>query len=345
MKYIDLRSDTVTEPVPEMLRAMVNAEVGDDVYGDDPTVNRLQEIAAGMLGKEDSLFVPSGTFGNQLAILTHTDRGDEIIIPEDNHIILYEVGAYAVIAAAGLRTISSQNGKVDIGELERSFRSHDIHYPSTGLVCVENAHSGGKTVPVANMEEAYRVSSKKDVPVHLDGARVFNAAASLGIGVKEITRYCDSVMVCLSKGLCSPIGSILAGTRAFILAARKNRKLMGGGMRQAGYLAAAGIISLENMTKRLDEDHKNARYLARRLENTGCFKIDRECLDINMVFCRAESGLEDQEKLLGYLLERKIKINPASGGQFRFVTHYWTGRKEIDCFVEALESFIRQTNP
>jgi len=341
MKYIDLRSDTVTEPVPEMLSAMVNAEVGDDVYEDDPTVNRLQEIAAGMLGKEDSLFVPSGTFGNQLAILTHTHRGDEIIIPADNHIILYEAGAYAVIAAAGLRSISSGNGKVDIKELKRSFRSHDIHYPSTGLVCMENAHSNGKTVPVANMEEVYRVSSERGVPVHLDGARVFNAAASLGIDAREITRYCDSVMVCLSKGLCSPIGSVLAGTKEFILAARKNRKLMGGGMRQAGYLAAPGIISLETMTKRLDEDHKIARYLASRLENTGYFKIDRECLDINMVFCRAEPGPGDQEKLLGHLLEKKIKINPAHEGQFRFVTHYWTGRKEIDCFIEALESFYR----
>ncbi len=341
MKYIDLRSDTVTEPVPEMLEAMVNAEVGDDVYEDDPTVNSLQEIAAGMLGKEDSLFVPSGTFGNQLAILTHTHRGDEIIIPADNHIILYEAGAYAVIAAAGLRTIRSDSGRVDIEELKRTFRSDDIHYPSTGLVCMENAHSSGKTVPVANMEEVYLVSSERGVPVHLDGARVFNAAASLGLNVKEITRYCDSVMVCLSKGLCSPIGSVLAGTKAFILAARKNRKLMGGGMRQAGYLAAPGIISLETMTKRLDVDHKIARYLARRLEDTGYFKIDRKCLDINMVFCRAEPGPEDQEKLLGHLLERKIKINPAHEGQFRFVTHYWTGRKEIDCFIEALESFYR----
>ena len=224
MKFIDLRSDTVTEPTQEMLDAMRNARAGDDVYGDDPTVNRLQEMAASMLGKEDSLFVPSGTFANQLAILTHTNRGDEVIIPEDNHIVRYEVGAYAVISATGLRTISSDNGTVDMGELKGKIRSDDIHYPKTGLVCMENAHSDGKTVPINNMEEVYEISLEKNIPTHLDGARVFNAAISLGVDVKKITRYCGSVMICLSKGLCSPVRSVLAGSKEFIASARKKRK-------------------------------------------------------------------------------------------------------------------------
>jgi len=339
MQFIDFRSDTVTEPTPEMLDSMRGAMVGDDVYGDDPTVSSLQKTAASILGKEDSLFVPSGTFANQLAILTHTRRGDEVVIPENNHIVRYEVGAYAVISAAGLRTISSDNGAVDIGELQAKIRPDDIHYPRTGLVCMENAHSDGKTVPINNLKEVYRVSHEKDISVHLDGARVFNAAVSLGIDVKEISRYCDSVMTCLSKGLCSPIGSILAGSKSFIASARKNRKLMGGGMRQAGYLAAPGIISLEKMTKRLDDDHQNAKYLARKLEETGYFKIAWDRLDINMVFCTARTGIEDFNQLIEYLLEKKIKINPIHGDEFRFVTHYWIGKKEIDYFIKELKEY------
>jgi threonine aldolase len=342
MEFIDFRSDTVTEPTLEMLDSMRNALVGDDVYGDDPTVNKLQETAAQILEKEDSLFVPSGTFANQLAILTHTKRGEEVIIPENNHIVRYEVGAYAVIASAGLRTISSENGNVDIVELKRKFRPDDIHYPGTGLVCMENAHSDGKTVPINNLRQIYEISHEKNIPVHLDGARVFNAAVSLGVDVKEITRHCDSVMTCLSKGLCAPIGSILAGSKDFITSARKNRKLMGGGMRQAGYLAAPGIISLEKMTKRLEEDHKNAKYLAQKLEDTGYFKIAWDRLDINMVFCTTRPGIGDFNRLLENLLRKNIKINPIHGDEFRFVTHYWIGKKEIDYFINELEGFPKK---
>ena len=340
MRFIDLRSDTVTEPTPAMLKSMMYAVVGDDVYGDDPTVNKLQEIAAKKLGKEASLFIPSGTFGNQLAILTHTSRGDEVIIPEDNHIVLYEVGAPAVISGVGLRLISSDNGKIDIRELEKKFRSDDIHFPRTGLISIENAHSNGKVVPVSNMEEVYLFSANRGVPLHLDGARIFNAAAYLGIDPASITKYCDSVMVCLSKGLCSPVGSILAGSKEFVDRARKNRKMMGGGMRQAGYLAAPGIISLEEMTERLKGDHDVAAYFADCLEETGYFKVDRDRLDINMVFCRILKEDFNQEKMMEYLFANMIKINPSHEGEFRFVTHYWVNREKARHAARTLKKFI-----
>ena len=343
MRFIDLRSDTVTEPTQAMLESMVDAVVGDDVYGDDPTVNKLQEIAAKKLGKEASLFVPSGTFGNQVAILTHTSRGDEVMIPEDNHIVLYEVGAPAVISGVGLRLISSDNGKIDIRELEKKFRPDNIHFPRTGLISIENAHSNGKVVPVSNMKEVYLFSTNRGVPLHLDGARIFDAAAYLGIDAASITKYCDSVMVCLSKGLCSPVGSILAGSKEFIDRARKNRKMMGGGMRQAGYLAAPGIISLEEMTERLKDDHDIATYFADCLEETGYFKVDRERLDINMVFCKILEEDFNQEKMIEYLFANMIKINPSHEGEFRFVTHYWIDREKVRYAVRTFKKFFNGT--
>lgn len=340
MKFIDFRSDTVTEPTLEMLDAMRNAKVGDDVYNDDPTVKKLQKIAAEKLGKEDALFVPSGTFGNQLAILTHTRRGDEVIISGDNHIVLYEAGAHAVISSVGLRLIAANDGIINVGQLEKAFRSEDVHFPRTGLICMENAHSDGKAVPLLNMQEVYDFSRTIKIPVHLDGARVFNASTFLEVDVTDITRYCDSVMICLSKGLCSPIGSILAGNREFIFKARKNRKLMGGGMRQTGYIAATGIVSIEKMAGRLIDDHKNALYLANRLEESGFFKVNRNRLDINMVFCRALTDRSDRMKLIRYLLKKDIKINPDHGDEFRFVTHYWINKKDIDYFIDTLKTFF-----
>ncbi len=340
MKFIDLRSDTVTEPTREMLDAMSNAEVGDDVYNDDPTVNKLQNMVAEKLGKDAALFVPSGTFGNQLAILTHTRRGDEVIISEDNHIVLYEAGAHAVISSVSLSFTKANNGIMDAGWLNKAFRSEDVHFPRTGLVCMENAHSGGKVVPVLNMQEVYELSKNNSIPVHLDGARVFNASAFLGVDVRDLTRYCDSVMICLSKGLCSPIGSVLAGSKEFVSRARKNRKIMGGGMRQTGYIAAAGIISIEKMTERLKDDHDNALYLADGLEDSGFFKVDRNRLDINMVFCKIIMDGLDQEGLIRDLLKKNIKINPIHGNELRLVTHYWINRKDIDYFIDILKTFF-----
>ncbi|MCX6347151.1 MAG: threonine aldolase family protein [Actinobacteria bacterium] len=341
MEYIDFRSDTVTEPTMEMLDAMHAAKVGDDVYGDDPTVNLLEKKAAEAMGKESALFVPTGTFGNQLAILTHTERGNEVIIPQSNHIVIHEVGACAVIAGVQLRTLNDNCGVPCISDFKNAFRGDDIHFPKTGLVCMENAHSSGKVIGVNVLTEIIKKEKSHNTPVHLDGARIFNAAQALKTGAAEIAGYADSVMFCLSKGLCSPVGSMLAGTKKFISKARKNRKLMGGGLRQAGYLAAAGLISIEKMTVRLWEDHENARYLADRMETIKNFNVFKNRLDINMVFFTIENMDFNEDDFVSFLFAKKIKINPAEFGEYRFVTHYWIDKKSIDYTIDSICSFFK----
>jgi len=343
-QWIDLRSDTVTHPTEEMLDAMRSADVGDDVYGDDPTVSRLEEIAADMVGKDAALFVPSGTFGNQLALMTHTGRGDEVLIPESNHIVMHEVGASAVIAGVQLRCLSSEDGRVSIDDLRRRFRDEDIHNPRTGLICLENAHSSGRVIPILHMKDVYEYARSVRVPVHLDGARVFNAATRLGIEASEMSSYCDSVMFCLSKGLCSPVGSLLAGERLFIERARKNRKLMGGGLRQSGYLAAAGIISLKKMTQRLSIDHENARYLAKKLGDIPSVRVFVDRLDINMVFFRIQAENMNNSAFVLYLYDRGIKINSPDGEEYRFVTHYWIDREKIDRTVDTIKAYLEKSS-
>ncbi|MDD3519700.1 MAG: threonine aldolase family protein, partial [Actinomycetota bacterium] len=328
-KYIDIRSDTVTLPTEEMLDAMRNAISGDDVYEDDPTVIKLEEKSAGILGKEAAVFVPSGTFANQLAIMTHTSRGDEIIVPEGNHIVIHEVGASAVLSQVQLKTIKDNFGEVDISLLEKAVRPDDIHFPKTGLICMENAHSSGKVVSLKNMKQVYDFAVKRKIPVHLDGARIFNAAIVLKTKPSDIAHYCDSVMFCLSKGLCCPIGSVLAGSYNFIKKARKNRKLMGGGLRQAGYIAAPGLIALEKMAKRLGEDHECAKYLSERLGEIDEINIFENQLDINMVFFTIKKDNFNEIDFIEYLGKNNIKINPSEGNEFRFVTHYWIKKQDI----------------
>lgn len=221
MRFIDLRSDTVTMPTEEMREAMARAVVGDDVYGDDPTVKLLEEKAASIVGKEAALFVPSGTMGNQLAVLTHTKRGDEIIVEENCHIVQHEVGAAALISGVQLRTIKGLNSIMSAAQVEAGIREDDIHYPETGLICIENALSNGHVVPLNNMKDVYEAAQKHHIPVHLDGARLFNAADYLGVNASTVTQYTDSVMFCLSKGLCAPVGSMLAGKREFIEKAKR----------------------------------------------------------------------------------------------------------------------------
>lgn len=341
MRYIDLRSDTVTMPTEEMRTAMANAPVGDDVYGDDPTVSELEKIAAQMVGKEAALFVPSGTFGNQLALLTHTRRGDEVILEHNAHIVIHEVGAAAVIAGVQLRTIHGKNGAMDPVLVEKSIRPDDIHMPKTGLICVEEAHGCGAVVPVDNLKAIKEIASKHNIPVHMDGARVFNAAAALNADVKEITENCDTIMFCLSKGLCAPVGSILAGSKEFIDIARKNRKLMGGGLRQAGILAAAGIIALEKMTVRLDEDHKNADYMAERLSEVNGINVDFSRRDINMVFFTINNGLIEDKVLVDSFLDAGIKINGIEDGEYRFVTNNGITKEDIDFTVNKLKELLK----
>jgi threonine aldolase len=340
MKFIDLRSDTVTVPTQEMRYAMFSAEVGDDVYGDDPTVRELERYAAEVVGKEASLFVPSGTFGNQLALFTHCKRGNEVILGDDCHIVAHEVGAASVIAGVQLRTLRSNKGELNPDEVRSKIRKDDIHFPETGLICLENAHSNGRVISLENMSAIYNIAKEHNIPVHLDGARIFNAAAYLNVDAKEITKYCDSVMFCLSKGLCAPVGSILAGSKEFIDKARKGRKLMGGGLRQAGFLAAAGLVALKKMVLRLKEDHENAILLGQELSKIPGIKVNLDDIHINMVFFDMKDTDYDTDKLVEEFLKRNIKINPAEDGLMRFVTNYWVSKEDVYYVVNTMKELL-----
>jgi threonine aldolase len=335
---IDLRSDTVTQPTDKMRDAMFCAIVGDDVYGDDLTTIKLEKTAAKILGKEAALFVPSGTFGNQLAILTHTRRGDEIIVGHDSHIVMHEVGAAAVIAGVQLRMTNTSNGVFSVNDVKKLIRTDDIHYPDTGLICMENAHGNGTVVPISNMKDIYELAQKSGVPLHLDGARIFNAASKLEVDVKEITKYADTVNVCLSKGLCAPIGSVLAGSEAFINKARKNRKLMGGGMRQTGILAAAGLIAINEMPAYLKEDYKRAHLLATELDQLENIQVIWERRDINMVFFKLAEEVISETDFVKALKEKGIIINGTEDEEYRFVTHHWITDDAITKTIEAVKS-------
>lgn len=341
MRYIDLRSDTVTVPTEEMRQKMAIAPVGDDVYGDDPTINELEKLAAQIVGKEAALFVPSGTFGNQLALLTHTKRGDEVILEHNAHIVIHEVGAAAVIAGVQLRTIQGNNGAMDPKLVEKHIRPDDIHMPRTSLICVEEAHGCGAVLPMENLKAIKEVADKYNLPVHMDGARVFNAAASLKVDVKEITKNCDTIMFCLSKGLCAPVGSMLAGSKEFIDIARKNRKLMGGGLRQAGILAAAGIVALEKMVGRLHIDHENAAYMSKKLSEIKGIKVDFSRRDINLVFFTIDEGMIEDKVLVDSFFDSGIKINGIEDGEYRFVTNNWVTKEDVDFTVNKLKELLK----
>ena len=335
----DFRSDTVTHPTEKMRQAMASAPVGDDVYGDDPTVNLLQTEAARLLGKEAALFVPTGTFGNQLALLTHCTRGDEVIIAEENHIVWHETGAAAVISGVNFRTVATGNGVLSAEAVRKRIRPDDIHAPKTTLICVENAHSNGRVIPLSDMQAVYEVAQAHNIPVHLDGARVFNAAVSLGCDVKEITKYSDSVMFCLSKGLAAPLGSILAGSKAFIERANRNRKLMGGGMRQVGIIAAAGLLSISEMVERLPEDHLRAKELAKRLAQIPELEVLSDDVQINMVFFRLPDQL-NVEKLMADFERADLKVNPPEDGLMRLVTHWQIDEPALDAVVNVIKDAV-----
>jgi len=333
---IDIRSDTVTQPTPAMREAMAQADTGDDVYGDDPTVNRLEAQSAEILGKEAALFVPTGTFGNQLALFTWCQRGTEVILGEGSHIVLHEAGAPAVIAGVQTRCVPDPAGVISPREIEKRLRRQDLHSPATSLVCMENAHSSGRVVSLEDMDAVKTITDKWGLPVHLDGARIFNAAAALKCDVKEIAARADSVMFCLSKGLCAPVGSVLTGTKEFITAARLKRKIMGGGMRQAGILAAAGIVAIEEHTKLLAADHERAKKLANGLSKIKCININVNDVDINMVYfgCNCTLSPEQADNIVKRFAEYGIVINPPEDGMFRFVTHYWIGDTEIEKILD-----------
>jgi len=339
-KWIDVRSDTVTWPTDAMRRAMAEAPVGDDVYGDDPTVLALEREAAAAVGKEAALFVASGTMGNQLAVFTHVKRGEEVVLGESCHILWHEAGGAAIIAGAQVRPTPDADGWMDPEAVRARIRvGDDIHEPKTGLVCLENAHGNGRVAPLSNMREIRAVAREQGIPVHLDGARLFNAAHALGVPAATVAAEADSVMFCLSKGLCAPVGSILAGSRAFVDAARRKRKVLGGGWRQAGILAAAGRISLREMTLRLPEDHARARRLAALLDAVPGLEVQRARLDINMVYARLLPAFPLRpDDLAQALAARGILMNGGSGDEIRLVTHYWVD----DADVEKIAGAIRE---
>ncbi len=335
MKIIDLRSDTVTRPTETMRRAMFAAELGDDVYGEDPTVNRLQELVAGMAGKEAALFVPSGTQGNLLAILSHCQRGEEYIAGQQAHCYRYEAGGAAVFGGVQPQPIDFEvNGSLDLAKVATAIKPIDDHFAVTRLLCLENTR-GGRVLPLDYQAEASRFARERGLKLHLDGARVFNAAVSQQVPLAQIAQYYDSVSICLSKGLGAPVGSVLVGSDELIARARRWRKMAGGGMRQAGVLAAAGIHALENNVERLAEDHRNAGELAAGLSGVDGLDVDMDAVQTNMVFVTMNP--ERQARLLDYLKERGIL---AGGyGQLRLVTHHDFDAADIPAVIAAFKAF------
>ncbi|HYS28717.1 MAG TPA: low-specificity L-threonine aldolase [Candidatus Limnocylindria bacterium] len=342
MATVELRSDTFTLPTDSMRRAMAAAEVGDDVWEEDPTVNRLQELAAEMVGMEASLFVPSGSMGNLCAVLTHTHPGDEVIVELDSHIYTHEVASGAVVAGVQMRPLDTQDGRLDPAQVQAAIREADIHNPRTGLLCLENTHNlkGGTCLNPRQTEALAEVAHRAGLPVHLDGARIFNAAVAQALDVRELTRPVDSVMFCLSKGLSAPVGSMLAGPRAFVERTRRMRKMLGGGMRQAGVLAAAGICALTENVDRLAEDHANALELARGLQGLPAIAVDLGRVETNMVYARCLLPLT-RERFVDLCLERGIKVDASSPGTVRMVTHRNVSRQEIAYAVKAIGEALR----
>jgi threonine aldolase len=334
---IDLRSDTVTKPTPEMRRAMAEAEVGDDVYGEDPTLNRLEARAAEIFGKQAAMFVPTGCMGNTLGVKVHTRHGEEIICEARSHVMNYELAMAGWFAGCLCRTIATDDGILTWARIKKEIRRVSPHWAPTGLITVENSHNmaGGAVTPLAVLNEICDGAHDMGLPVHLDGARVFNAATALGIPVGELTAKCDTVMFCLSKGLGAPIGSMLVGTAEVIERARLYRKRLGGAMRQVGVLAAPGLIALEKMPARLGEDHANARFLAEGVARMPGLSIDPARVQTNIViFDVTGSGISSAEFVTA-LKERGVLANSVNENSVRFVTHYDVSREQCETALAA----------
>jgi threonine aldolase len=344
MKTIDLRSDTVTLPSPEMRRAMANAELGDDVFREDPTVNRLQESAAELLGMEAALLTTSGTQSNLTALLTHCSRGEEVIVGEESHTLIFEVGGAWAVGGLGLRPVrNDERGRLEMRELRATIRGDNEHFPRTGLICLENTHNrcGGAVLNDEDLAAVRDIADGNHLPLHIDGARLFNAAVALDVPVARLAGYADSVCFSLSKGLGCPVGSILGGSRDFIAEARRYRKMLGGGMRQAGVLAAAGIYALENMVERLTEDHENAR-----IASEGLAAIPGIALtpppQTNLVYFAVEGW--DLGAFVRRLAEEGVLCFD-EGGRIRWVTHFGIERADIEEAVARLRSVMAAGMP
>ena len=340
---IDLRSDTVTQPTPAMRQAMAAAEVGDDVYSEDPTVNLLEQEAAAIFGREAAIFVPTGTMGNQIAIRLHTEHGQEVICEARSHILDWEMAMTAAFSGCQARTVAGERGILTWSQIKPAIGAKIYYRAQTGLICIENTHNmaGGTVTPLPILEEIWAGASEAGLPVHLDGARVFNAATALGIGVAELTRGFDTVMFCLSKGLGAPVGSMLIGSTEAIDRARIFRKALGGGMRQAGVLAAAGLIALKEMPARLSDDHANARLIAEAIAAEPAAQIDLDAVQTNIViFTLRNNG--DAAAFCTALKQKDVLSSAISPHSVRFVTHYDVDRvvceKAASIIVELLRS-------
>jgi threonine aldolase len=338
-EFIDLRSDTVTRPTPDMRKAMAEAEVGDDVFGEDPTVNTLQEKVACLLGKEDALFVPSGTMANQLSIKSHTQPGDEVIIESSSHPYNFEGGAGAALSGIQFHCLKGTRGILDGSQIEEAIRPADHHFPVTKLVCLENTHNrgGGTIYPLEKMADIYRLAQSKGLLVHLDGARLWNASVAVGIKPREYAQWADSVSVCLSKGLGAPIGSLVAGPKLFIDRVHRFRKMFGGGMRQVGIIAAAGIYALDHHLERLKEDHQNAKRLAVGLKELKGVSIEPKHVETNIViFDIADTGMIASQ-VAEAIKKEGVLIHAFGKTQIRLVTHLDVSNDDIEGALKAIE--------
>jgi threonine aldolase len=344
MKIVDLRSDTLTRPTPAMSRAMAEAEVGDDVFGEDPTVNKLEEMAAERLGKQAALLVTSGTMGNLVSLLAHCGRGEEIILGSLSHTFFFEQGGSAAVGGIHPRTIANQpDGTLPPPEIEAAIRSDNVHFPQTRLILLENTHNlcGGYPLDTDYMQAVGDIARRHDLKIHVDGARFFNAAVSLGVTPDQLAAEADSVSFCLSKGLAAPVGSVVCGSREFIAAARRARKLIGGGMRQAGVLAAAGIVALNEMVDRLTDDHANARKLAEGLAEIPGLSIDLSKIKSNIVYFEIARDDMPVEQLVDILDKERVRMLPVGVGRIRAVTHYHITSDDIDYTLGVCSKVIQ----
>jgi threonine aldolase len=343
MQIIDLRSDTMTQPTDAMREAMSKAEVGDDVFNEDPTIHQLQDMAAEKLGKEAALFLPSGTMGNLVSLLTHCGRGDEIILGDQSHIFLNEVGGLSALGGIHPRTVPNRDdGTISLESLESAIRHSDLHYPPTRLICLENTHNYcyGSPLTPHYMDSVAELARKYELRVHVDGARIFNASTALSIDVRELTRQADSVMFCLSKGLSAPVGSLICGTRDWVEKARKWRKMVGGGMRQAGHIAAAGIVALDTQIDRLAEDHQNAQTLALGLKQLPGVEIDPEKNPTNILFFKLSHPKISPEEFLKQMGLKGVKLLMMEGGVFRAVLNRMVTHEQTRSALQIAKSVL-----
>ena len=343
MNKVDLRSDTITLPTKEMFDAIAGAELGDDVFQEDPTVNQLEDLAATKFNKEAALFVPSGTMANLVAVLSHCQRGDEVILGDQAHTFLYEAGGISAFGGVHSRQIPNQeDGTLLLEDIKKSIRKEDVHFPPTRLICLENTHNRclGMPLSVDYTNSVTEIAKNNSLSVHVDGARIFNASVSLDVSVTELTENIDSVSFCLSKGLSAPAGSMLCGTKDFIEIARRNRKALGGGMRQAGVLAAAGLVALEKMTDRIIDDHKNARTLAAGISNINGIRINLERVKTNIIYFSLDHPKVGGALLLEKMAGKNIHFFELGPSWFRLVTHAGVSKDDVDDVVGEFERIL-----